>query len=207
MPGGPYDRRIARMRKVSTGADRRTMRKRTKIIRPVLVALLAVGGFALLRFAYQPYCDQCLLEAIKRGDRAAVQRFLAAGANPNVRGSMHSHVPLNEYLWRLIHRNAPTTGTRYGGPALCAYVSQYGHTDVFDIPKEEPEITAALLRYGAKVDAPDDHGITALGWAVAFRHNRTVKLLLENGANPNVPSYGFPDRNLIFRTRTDSGCY
>ncbi len=47
-----------------------------------------------------------------------------------------------------------------------------------------------LLKKGADVNRYDRWGWTPLLWAVYYKHNRIVRLLLENGADPNIATKG-----------------
>ncbi len=49
----------------------------------------------------------------------------------------------------------------------------------------DPEAARAALDSGAKVDSPDDDGITALGWAAIGNQTAVAKILIERGANVN----------------------
>jgi len=51
------------------------------------------------------------------------------------------------------------------------------------------EMVKALISKGAKVNSPDSHGAMALPTAVLFRQTEIVKLLLDEGADPNGASY------------------
>ena len=153
-----------------------------------LAAMLVIGGAPLWKHIQQQHCDQALLAAIKKGDRTAVVEQLDAGANPNVRNFYRPPVSLRALITRMLRRTAseeyPIHGK--GTPALSAYANQISYTDVYEMPHEDPTVTESLLQAGADIDATDDLGQTALGWAVALRHTRTVRLLLEHGANPNT---------------------
>ncbi len=161
--------------------------KRRRTVRLFLIAVLVIGGFSLWRYTHQLYCDQALLSAIKRGDSAAVLDLLASGANPNVRSPGVLPPSFRTRLLRLLGR--PTSNTPIDGlhaSALSCCPERINGTDVFDVSRENTVIVNALLRYGAKVDATDDLGQTALGWAVVLQHTDTVRLFLEHGANPNT---------------------
>jgi ankyrin repeat protein len=50
----------------------------------------------------------------------------------------------------------------------------------------DPQKVAALIKAGVQLDETDE-GETALHWAVSRRHTEIVVMLLDAGANPNVP--------------------
>ena len=65
-----------------------------------------------------------------------------------------------------------------GTPPI-VYASCFGHEDA----------VLALLRNGANVEAQDKNRWSALMWAMTNHHNGIAKLLLHNGASPNVKSF------------------
>lgn len=168
-----------------------TARKRKRAANLILAIILAIGGLFVCGSILQQIRDQALLAAIKRGDRAGVLRLLDSGADPNVRSD--TSVPLS--LWDMValfSRRQPlaqATTSKHSVPALSAYIQQYQNTNVFNVTNEDTVMTEALLRHGAKVDATDYLGQTALGWAVGLRRNRTARLLLDRGADPNALSW------------------
>ena len=48
----------------------------------------------------------------------------------------------------------------------------------------------ALVSHGADVNRYDRWGWTPLLWAVYYSHNAVARFLLENGADPNIPTVG-----------------
>jgi ankyrin repeat protein len=54
------------------------------------------------------------------------------------------------------------------------------------VMRNDPEKIAALIKAGVWLDETDE-GETALHWAVSRQHTEIVTMLLEAGANPNVP--------------------
>ena len=165
-----------------------TARKRKRAAYLIFATILAIGGLFVCGSVWQQIRDQALLAAIKRGDRAGVLRLLDSGADPNVRSDMSTPLSFRDMVALFLRRQplAQATTSKHSVPALSAYIQQYQNTDVFDVTNEDPGITEALLRHGAKVDATDDLGQTALGWAVGLRRNRTARLLLDRGADPNA---------------------
>jgi ankyrin repeat protein len=51
------------------------------------------------------------------------------------------------------------------------------------------EIGRMLIRGGARVDHRDIAGGTALHWAVRAGATQYARMLLENGADPNIPEW------------------
>jgi hypothetical protein len=98
-----------------------------------------------------------LAVAASQGEVDMVASLLAEGADVNARG----------YLQRTpLATVASAYGQRDGGNAV--------------------EIARILLGHGAKVDAQDDEGVTALYHAVEFGKTNLVRFLLENGADPGI---------------------
>jgi uncharacterized protein len=54
------------------------------------------------------------------------------------------------------------------------------------VMRNDPEKVAALIKAGVWLDETDE-GETALHWAVSRQHTEIVVMLLDAGANPNVP--------------------
>jgi ankyrin repeat protein len=44
-----------------------------------------------------------------------------------------------------------------------------------------------VLEYGAGINARNDAGSIPLHWAAYMRHPEVVRVLLERGADPNIP--------------------
>jgi uncharacterized protein len=59
-------------------------------------------------------------------------------------------------------------------------------------PQENPALVALLLKYGADTEARVMNGETALISAAGRGYMRSVRLLLDKGANPNAVSKGCP---------------
>jgi ankyrin repeat protein len=57
---------------------------------------------------------------------------------------------------------------------------------MYAVMRNDPEKIAALIKAGALLDETDE-GETALHWAVSRQHTEIVTMLLDAGANPNVP--------------------
>ena len=56
------------------------------------------------------------------------------------------------------------------------------------ILKDNQELTELLLSYGAVIGLKDNHGLSALHWAVASREEALVRRALEGGVNPLIRS-------------------
>jgi ankyrin repeat protein len=63
------------------------------------------------------------------------------------------------------------------------------------------ELTRLLVEHGAKVDAREQNGMTALTFAIAFGHEVTTGYLLEQGADPNLVLTEEGDTPLSFAVR------
>ncbi|KAI9677283.1 MAG: hypothetical protein M1829_002625 [Trizodia sp. TS-e1964] len=87
-----------------------------------------------------------------------------------------------ERIQRLIGGNAKTyidiNAPDEEGTAPLIYASCFGHE----------EVVAALIAAGANVDKQDRNQWSALMWAMTNRHKGIAKLLLDNGASPEVKS-------------------
>lgn len=70
-------------------------------------------------------------------------------------------------------------GVDSDGTPPIVYASCFGHEDA----------VSTLLNNGANVDAQDSNKWSALMWAMTNHHNGIAKLLLQNGASPNVKSF------------------
>ena len=70
-----------------------------------------------------------------------------------------------------------------------------------------PEITKVLIESGAEVDAQDDKGRTALFLASYYRCRATARILVENGADPNMKNKQGESAWDIARKRKDKELY
>jgi hypothetical protein len=110
-----------------------------------------------------------------KGDAAARHLFELCANNPEMmRKAAEAFADLAEIFirWKERARDDQRPGHR---PALMRAVM-----------RNDPEKIAALIKAGVLLDETDE-GETALHWAVSRRHTEIVVMLLEAGANPNVP--------------------
>lgn len=125
-----------------------------------------------------------LHRAVIDGDRDAVSRLLAGGAQVNQRGP-GGHTPLDlASLWGheaiadlLLAAGAdPNAPDRHGFPPLQRAIE-----------RRQATLIASLLAHGADASATDGDGTTALHLAMADGDRRLVAMLLERGADATVP--------------------
>jgi hypothetical protein len=110
-----------------------------------------------------------------KGDAAARHLFEFCGDNPVMMGkAAEAFAGIAEIFsrWKGRARDGQRPGQR---PALIRAVM-----------RNDREKIAALIRAGVWLDETDE-GETALHWAVSRRHTGIVSMLLDAGANPNVP--------------------
>ena len=107
-----------------------------------------------------------LLYAAERGDAAAAERLLKAGANANVVVAAAA-----------IHR--------YAGWRPLVLAAHRGHANVVKV----------LLQHGADASAATAWGDSALHYAARFGHLDVTRLLLDCGASTNAATTARPDRD------------
>ncbi|MBQ4593330.1 MAG: ankyrin repeat domain-containing protein [Akkermansia sp.] len=143
-----------------------------------------------------------LIEAIKDNDLQRVKVLLASGVNPNVATLPDIESPL--YLAIGDKSNAECDGThlktefREGQTELAKTLLQAGaspnlpstlllHTPLMEAARTGDIVLAKLLlQKGADIHARSDSGMTALHFAAAESTPKMVKLLLAQGATPNL---------------------
>ncbi|HKJ24604.1 MAG TPA: ankyrin repeat domain-containing protein [Myxococcota bacterium] len=125
-----------------------------------------------------------LLDAVRRGDRAAVERTLEAGVAVDSADALGRSTLLlatrdagSLELAQLLHaRGASVDRADAEGRTPLSYAAAAGRL----------EIVRWLIDEGARVDAPDDRGRTPLFQAVLRDRRDVVADLIEHGADPNV---------------------
>lgn len=131
-----------------------------------------------------------LMLAAERGHLAAVDALLKAGAKVNLLDkrrydalTLAGALGHAAVVKRLLSAgaNAKLITSPYDGTALIAS-AHHGHV----------EVVAALIKAGAPLDHVNNIGWTAVMEAIVLgdggkRHTETLRLLLEAGANPNIP--------------------
>jgi ankyrin repeat protein len=125
-----------------------------------------------------------LCKAAESGDVTAVQRLIAAGADPNANEGGTGGTPL-QWAARgghlaaaaaLLKAGARVNGAHSLGYTPILFASQFGHSAVID----------ALIAAGGDVHQVRKDGDTAVGIAAMYGHLDTVRLLLEAGAKADV---------------------
>ena len=156
--------------------------------------------------------DLALLKAVEEGDTAAVQGWLAKGANPNVKYVSGEWVLMSaaekgqeEAVRALLEAGAgpnvehlggnpliaaafgPHIGTMRilmkGGADIDAKGSMWGKTPLMTMSEWGSDIAVrALLEVGADVNMKNSRGATALSLAKKKRHTKVIELLKKAGA-------------------------
>lgn len=136
-----------------------------------LIEQILQSNPALANYKEEKY-DQCVLfQAVKNGKLKSAEALLKNGADPNIVAAERRCNPQH-----------PTT-------AICYVSESYGATD-----DECLEVIRLLVEYGADVDSRNcnyngtkwNQGITALNYNAEYGRLKTVRFLLENGADPNI---------------------
>ena len=130
-----------------------------------------------------------LHEAAKSGDMEIVKLLFDADINVNV-PDLSGESPLFYAVDENWRRNGPElVNFLINKGADPNHRSQTGETPLIRAvrsPSRE-EIAAALVARGAYVRADNARHETALHWAVGLAEVKTIKLLLDHGARPDVP--------------------
>jgi hypothetical protein len=111
----------------------------------------------------------------EKGDAAARHFFELCADNPEMmRKAVEAFDEIAEIFtrWKKRARDSQRPDDR---PAL-----------IHAVMRNDPEKIAALIKAGVWLDETDE-GETALHWAVSRQHTKIVTMLLDAGANPNVP--------------------
>lgn len=150
--------------------------KRRRLVGPACLAVcLVISGGLLGRLWLHARSNRELVEAINRKDAPAVAHSLQQGADPN------AHMPLPgswlERLKRMLGGDADT-------PTVLV-ASLLGAENEGDHPDDHPEITRALLQYGADVHRKG-WGWAPINAAASRGKTESVRLLLEKGADANA---------------------
>jgi ankyrin repeat protein len=125
--------------------------------------------------------NQRLIQAIKENRSQDVRALLEQGASTNARD-----VPVKRAsVWER------TVGVVFGLPvsppkALFVAVGQWSDRSVAVV--DNPDIVAALLAHGARVNDRDESGATALMYAVVHGLPLITQVLITNGADVNARS-------------------
>jgi hypothetical protein len=136
---------------------------------PGLAAALLLARTLYYQVMMRPLCIE-LHRAVNRQDAAKVEALLARGVDPNCEITIHE-VQGNEVK---AHTFPIPLWTMARPPLIGA------------VREGNQRIVKALCRHHAAIDARDSDGTTALMDAAWADHPAIVRLLLGNGANPNL---------------------
>jgi ankyrin repeat protein len=127
--------------------------------------------------------NKSLLEAVRKGDGATVQKLLEKGADANFKDSI-GWTPLScaadkgdeAIIQLLLEKGADIEAKDNDGRTALRIAASKGHKAVLQL----------LLEKGAQIEAKDNIGRTALRIAASKGHKALVQLLLVKGANIEV---------------------
>jgi len=148
--------------------------------------LLTIGvAIRALQARQRQYAlDRRLIAALEKNDAAQGLALVNAGADPNTPYEPPPPPSLRHLLDYMFHR--PTRPRQYNPSAFqIACCTRYDLGKEAFGPDSRP-LVEAMLRHRAKIDARDSYGISSLGWAAYREHQKTVEVLLKNGADVNV---------------------
>jgi len=143
----------------------------------------AAKRFLLLR-GYQ-FDAKSFQRAVAANDISAVNGFLAAGIDPNVKDEETGGTAL---IWAATHDEADLVKVLLGGRADVNAKDIGGYTALLRALEKKNDAVAELLlaHPNLEVNAQGFSGMTALAWYVWSGNERNVKGLLDRGANPNL---------------------
>ena len=159
--------------------------KRTWVITLVIVLLtLGVPTWFSMAGLIQMRDNAQLVRAVKKGELIRVEALLARGADPN---SRDYDEPLdaptqNQSVFYALQSNGMSSWRGQRRKTVLEYA--------VDKDRENIELVRTLVQHGAKVDQPDDGGMTPTMIASWNNATETLNLLLDKGANVN-----FADKN------------
>ena len=167
------------------------MKTKRKWLLLVPLLLLLPVTFAIVRISRQmrqEYLDQGLIGAVRQLDAPGVKRRLAQGANANARssgeGALTEPTMIGRLLERLLPRPAPLR-VPIKMPALQILVTDGQLYRDWDAPACD-DIAVALLQHNARIEIDHDHKESLLHLAACWGMHKTVRLLLEKGADLNA---------------------
>jgi len=178
------------------------MVSKMKILLPVLLLALLMGCSNSLSSEEArkelgrmniPYSEQSFIESAKNGDSVAVNLFLTAGMNSNVR----------DPLGRLAYQFAVSSGRSSLNYAIefQEALNQQGRSDTTNgtnalmvaALQGRTEVIKLLIGKGVDVNATDRVDLTALIYAAWQGQTDAVRVLIEAGANVNWKSQKVSD--------------
>ena len=154
----------------------------------VLAVALSFCGW-VYRAKTQRDLNTKLLGAVRKENADAARLLLAHGADPNIRDVTQQPVSLWKQIRHAFHKDELSSDSQADNdkPTVLDMVFQSKSVrfgDIEEVPNENVPLAKALLDAGARSDDSFQRHITPLMKAVSFDQLRTVKLLLDHGANP-----------------------
>lgn len=159
-----------------------------------------------------PYTETAFSRAVEEGDTGAVELFLAAGMQPDIRDAA-GRTPLinaasrgsNNISEKLLRKGANVNAQDNNGSTALMQSALGGHSDtarvlverradvnlrdhrgqtalIYAASQGRTGIVRMLLNKGARLDIRDDQGRDALAWAEQNGHSDVIKLLKKAGA-------------------------
>jgi len=156
--------------------------------KPSIILLAAVAGITLASYGQAQYSTPVeLIRAVEEGNVSKVRELMKECRCPNTRTTDGDP--------------ALVVAARNGSMQLARFLLESGANP--NMASRESEVTALmefaqqdqvagvdlLLKNGAKIDAADSAGDTALMYAVSARAHRVVQLLTAKGADPRLANY------------------
>ena len=130
-----------------------------------------------------PFTEAAFRKAVEEGDTGAVELFLAAGMDPEVRDTAGRTVLINaasrgsnNISKKLLGEGADVNARDAAGSTALMESAEGDHKDT----------TKVLLENGADVNQSDNAGRTALIRAAARGHSEIVRILINKGARIDV---------------------
>ncbi len=176
------------------GADKIIRRKKMKLVRKILVAML-LGTMAIQAVwadIFEKTKDELLIEAVGKGDLLDVKyQIVKNGADVNAKQNKYYggntalivavYKGYSEIIKYLISKGADVNAKNDGGDTAL-------HIAIFK--DKNKEIIELLIEKGADVNAKDNDGETALYKAVADKKYEIAKYLISKGADINAKTNG-----------------
>lgn len=129
----------------------RTNRARRLILATCAISLLVAPTIWLARQHHQIILNRELIAAINQEDATMVDVLLAAGADPNVRETLETHLSLWQRLQLLVHPPPIMPPTTEPATAIVAAIQRMSPNAGY--PPDTVRIVKALLAKGAAVNA------------------------------------------------------